>query len=143
MLDWWKVGIPAFSGILGVTIAVLIQWWLSAREKRRWHIFSKKEAIYVKMIELSKAFYAHSSDKEQVASFVEMIKLLWLYAPDHVIKKTYAFTDTVHAVQKTSEDQKNKAMEEFIWALRKDISKNKVPKKTKLNPKDYQHIRAS
>jgi len=135
--------IPALSGVLGVTLATLVQWLLFTREKRRWHVFSRKEELYAKMIDLTKGFYTASYDATQIDTFVRMIRLLWLYAPDNVIEKAYGFTNSVHTQQKCSDDEKNAALGDFICALRKDMNNKKIVKRTKLTPENFQHIRAS
>ena len=60
-----------------------------------------------------------------------------MYCPDEVIYKAYRFIDSVHTGQKSTDEEKEKALGELILAIRKDLISNKVLSKTALKPGDF------
>lgn len=66
-----------------------------------------------------------------------------MYCPDEVINKVYNFLSMVATVQKYSDEEKEKAVGEFMLAIRKDLIRRKPMKKTNLKPEDFKHLRAT
>lgn len=92
-----------------------------------------------------RGFYAESVDKSKKADFLEELNRCWLYCPDDVITKGYAFLEKVSVGKKYSDDEKELALGEFVVALRKDLMPKRyaVFSRTCFAAKDFQHLRAN
>lgn len=77
--------------------------------------------------------------RELKSEFLQEVNLIWLYCPDNVIRKTYAFLDTVHEgkAKPATDKEKETALAEFVLALRKDMLDYEFPKATSLRPCDF------
>jgi len=66
-----------------------------------------------------------------------------LYCPDEVINKGYNFLSTVHANNESKDEERERALGEFILAIRKDLIKRKPLEKTNLEAKDFKYLKAT
>jgi hypothetical protein len=66
-----------------------------------------------------------------------------MYCPDEVIHKAYNFLLMVHTDQKHSDEEKEKAVGELMFVIRKDLISRKPLEKTNLKPEDFRHLRAT
>jgi hypothetical protein len=67
----------------------------------------------------------------------------WLYCPDEVIQKAYKFLMMVRTDQKQPDADKEKAVGEFMFAVRMDLLGRKPVRNTSLRPEDFKHLRAT
>jgi hypothetical protein len=75
---------------------------------------------------------------------LDQVNLCWLYCPDTVIYRANAFLATVKTdVKQPDQAEQQKALGEFIVALRKDLFSRRVAKKTDLNADDFKHLTAN
>jgi len=130
-----------------ITLGVgFLTWCLNERSKRIYEEYKRKEEKYSKLIRSLRGFYVSLSDKELEkklrTEFLNQLNLCWMYCPDEVIYKAYNFLFTVRADQKHSDEEREKAIGEFILAIRKDLISRKPLRKTNLWPKDFKHLRA-
>ena len=133
--DFWKFALP----LIGAVIA----WFTNEWRKRVSEQYQRKEASYAELIRALKGFYIGAPDAEKLRSeFVNQLNIAWLYCPDEVIIKGYAFLDTVHSRQVHSDTQKEHAMGEFVAAVRQDLLSRKLVRKTRLNGQDFKHLTA-
>jgi hypothetical protein len=132
--EFWKFVIP----LLGAVLA----WFLNEWRKRLWEQYVRKEDQYKQLVRCLRGFYADTGNKELRAEFLDQLNICWLYCPDDVIKKAYAFLDTVHTDQKQNDSIKENAVGEFVISVREDLLSRKLVAKTKLLSKDFRHLAA-
>jgi Pyruvate/2-oxoacid:ferredoxin oxidoreductase delta subunit len=135
-MDYLKIFIP-FSG-------AVIAWFANEWRKRSWEEYQRKEDRYQELIKSLKGFHTSSwssdKSKEYKINFIDQLNLCWMYCPDEVIKKAYTFIDAVHTDQVSSDEVKQKALGEFILAIRKDLISRKVLSKTILKQEDFRSL---
>ena len=134
-VDFWKFVVP----LTGAVVA----WYLNEWRKRIWEQYQRKEDQYKKLIRCLQGFYVGTDSKELKAEFLQQLNICWLYCPDEVIKKAYAFLDTVYAGRSNPEGTKEEAVNELMLSIRKDLLSRKLIKKTKLEPKDFRHLKVT
>ena len=138
--DFLKLFLPFIGGI--------IAWLANESRKRAWEEYKRKEEKYLSLISALKGFYV-SAEPEKARTlkqaFLEQLETCWLYCPDDVIKKGYTFLSTVHtnAKDKDVELEKEKALGEFILAIRKDLFNKRLLffKRTSLLPDDFKILK--
>lgn len=132
-MDYLKIIIP----LLGAVIA----WFANEWRKRRWEEYQRKEDRYQELIKALRGFHVSTVSAEESKAlknnFIDQLNLCWMYCPDEVIYKAYGFIDSVHTDQKSSDEEKQRALGELILAIRKDLIGNKVLSKTALTPGDF------
>ncbi len=135
-VDFWKFAVP----LLGAVVA----WFLNEWRKRVWEQYQRKEANYKELVRCLRGFYVGVNDAQQLkADFLNQLNLCWLYCPDDVIEKGYQFLDTVHTSQIQTEDVKEKAMGEFVAAIRRDLLSRSLVLCTNLTGSDFRHLRVN
>jgi len=134
--------IPVIGAVLAF-IGGFVTWYLNERSKRIYEEYKRKEEKYSELIRSLRGFYVDSFSKELRTEFLDQLNLCWMYCPDEVIHKAYNFLSMVHAGQKRSDEEKEKAVGELILAIREDLIRRKPLKKTILNPKDFKHLKAT
>ena len=136
-VDFWKFVVP----LLGAVIA----WYVNEWRKRIADQYQRKEANYKELIRSLRGFYdgVQESDKLKL-EFLNQLNLSWLYCPDSVIKKGYAFLDTVHAKKiEQSDKDKELAFGAFVEAVRRDLLSRKLVSTTELTATDFKHLGVS
>jgi hypothetical protein len=135
-VDFWKFTIP----LLGTVIA----WLTNERRKRVADEYQRKEASYKELIKSLRGFYIGAEDAKNLKlEFLNQLNIAWLYCPDEVIKKGYAFLDTVGSNEIKSDEMRENAMGAFVTAIRTDILSQKVVKHTSLTAKDFRHLKVN
>jgi Pyruvate/2-oxoacid:ferredoxin oxidoreductase delta subunit len=132
--------------VAGVTIGLIagfITLFLNEYSKRSEEEYKRKELRYVELITALRGFYVDSHNTELKDSFLRQLNLCWLYCPDDVIRKAYAFLATVHTDAKQPDAIKERALGELILAVRQDLLLRKSTRRTDLKPKDFRHLRAT
>lgn len=132
-VEFWKFSAPLFGAV--------IAWFVNEWRKLASEQYQRKEESYKELIQCLKGFYIgiENSNKLKI-EFLNQLNRCWLYCPDDVIKKGYAFLNTVHESNSSTDEVKEKAMGEFIVAIRKDLLSRKLVKSTKLNSSDFKHL---
>ena len=135
-VDFWKFALP----LLGAVIA----WFANEWRKRISDQFQRKEANYKELLRSLRGFYVGASDADELKrEFLNQLNIAWLYCPDDVIKKGYAFLDTVHTQNVSPDAEKEAALGAFVAAIRCDLLSRKLVRKTKLSPADFRHLGVS
>lgn len=124
-------------------IGGFVTWYLNERSKRIYEEYKRKEERYAQLISNLRGFYVDSFNKELREEFLKQLNLCWMYCPDEVIQKAYGFLMMVHTDKKYSDDEKEKAVGEFILAIRKDLVSREPLRKTGLKPEDFRHLKAT
>ena len=132
-MDYLKLIIPV--------LVALIAWLGNEWRKRQWEEYQRKEARYQELIMALKGFYLSSwnQDESKIMKnhFIDQLNLCWLYCPDEVILKAYAFIDMILADRTRSDEEKELTLGELILAIRKDLIGKKVLSRTQLKPGDF------
>ncbi len=136
-VEFWKFAMPLFGAIMA--------WFGNEWRKRIADQYNRKESNYRELISSLRGFYRGSSNVESPKrEFLNQLNLAWLYCPDHVIKKGYAFLETVHAKNSSLDDPDNRikenALGEFVAAIRRDFLSRKLVRKTSLTTDDFRHL---
>lgn len=131
--DFLKFFIPA----AGATVA----WFINERRKVRWEQFKRKEERYQELLRCIKGFYVESSNRELKRQFIDQVSLCWLYAPDEVIRYANNFFTTIHTSRKplANDEEKEKALGQFILEIRKDMLSRRLVSKTFLTDSDWKN----
>ena len=134
-VEFWKFAVP----LLGAVIA----WFANEWHKRITDQYQRKEANYKELIKSLRGYYVGVANAEALRlEFLNQLNVAWLYCPDDIVKKGYAFLDTVHAKAIHTESEKEAAMGEFVVALRKDLLSRKLVQTTSLEGFDFKHLGA-
>ncbi len=134
-VDFWKFTIP----LLGTIVA----WFTNEWRKRIADQYLRKEVNYKELLKSLRGFYIGAANAQELkAEFLNQLNVAWLYCPDDVIQKGYAFLYTMHAQQIHTDEKKEAAMGAFVAAIRRDILSRKLVKKTTLEAADFKHLSA-
>jgi hypothetical protein len=128
----------AIIGTIATIIAAIVVWLLNEKDKRTYEDYKHREARYAKLLNSLKGFYSGSFDAEEITEFVNQLNLCWMYCPDNVIKKAYAFLSLLESGAGKAEVEH--AIGDFILSIRKDILSGKSTKHTSLTAGDFKHI---
>jgi hypothetical protein len=126
--EFLKVMVPALVAIGA--------WFWNERSKLVWEQYKRKEDSYKELLRCLRGFHLSSNDKELQKQFLHQIDLLWMYAPDTVIRVTYNFLAQMADVNAT-EESKRSANGAVIEAIRKDLLENQPVIDSKLSASDY------
>ena len=134
-VDFWKFAIP----LLGAVIA----WFTNEWRKRVADQYQRKEANYKELVQSLRGFYVGAASADSMkAEFLNQLNISWLYCPDEVIRKGYAFLDTVHAKKVHTDEEKENAMGAFVAAIRADLLSRSLVRSTALTAQDFKHLHA-
>jgi Pyruvate/2-oxoacid:ferredoxin oxidoreductase delta subunit len=131
------------GGAVIALVAGLITLFINERNKRSEQEYKRKEERYIELVNALRGFYIDSFDKEKTENFLRQVNLCWLYCPDEVIQTAYKFLMMVHTGQKQQDADKEKAVGEFILAIRMDLIGRKPVKSTSLKSEDFKHFGAT
>jgi hypothetical protein len=138
VLDFLKFFLP----LLGAALA----WFMNERRKRAAEEYERKEKKYSALIDSLQGFYVTAQGnkaQELKAQFLGELNKCWLYCPDDVIRKAYAFLATVHTGANASSDVKERAVGDFILAIRNDLLSRRSVRSTALTAQDFKHLRVN
>ena len=136
-IEFWKFAAPLFGAV--------IAWFVNEWRKRVWEQYQRKEESYKELLRCLQGFYESANLEEArklKSQFLREVNQCWLYCPDDVIRKAYAFLDTVKDGQvPRSDEEKEEAIGLFVTAIRKDLLSRKVVSKTQLKKEDFKHLK--
>jgi hypothetical protein len=134
--DFLKFAIPAAGAI--------IAWFVNERRKVRWEQYQRKEERYKELLHCLKGFYVHSQNTDMKAKFIDQVNLCWLYAPDEVIRRANTFLETIMTsrIPLAKNEEKEKALGEFILAIREDMLSRRLVTNTSLKHSDWKNVNA-
>ena len=129
-------------------LTAALAWLFNEQVKREAEEYTRREKQYEALIEALEGFYVHVAAEQQrardmKAQFLRELDKTWLYCPDEIIVKAYAFLALVHTDRKASDEDKERAVGELILEIRRDLLLRKVVKKTKLTPSHFKHLRVT
>ncbi|RYL87095.1 hypothetical protein EWI07_14510 [Sporolactobacillus sp. THM7-4] len=114
--------IPLLITLITV-ISGFITWGFNEKSKRKQESYKRREERYADLIKSIKGFYVNSDNPCLKDNFLEQVDLCWMYCPDNVVKRLYAFLETVKESSSTGV-QKQTALGEVMVAIRKDLLKD-------------------
>ena len=127
----WKIA----TSLAVAALAWIVQQYATiALENRK-----LKQQQYEYLVTSLSGLTVSSLDREKTQRFIETDRLLWIYAPDHVVRASSRFIDTLDAAR-FSNEEREEALKALMVALRKDIF-NPWPLTTlwtRLRPFDFQ-----
>ena len=137
----WSTLVPIIVVVLTGTIAAsgwLFNEHVARQEKER----LRKEERYKSLLASIKGFYQGAENSLAAYlknEFIKQLELCWLYCPDTVIKKGYAFLEAVQTGDQYTNTEKERALGEFVAAIRKDLRGKRFwwGDKTRLNWADF------
>lgn len=131
------------GGTVFAFVAGFITLFINERNKRNQQEYKRKEERYIELVNALRGFYVDTFDQEKREKFLQQVNLSWLYCPDEVIQTAYNFLMMVHTGQTRQDADKEKAVGEFMLAVRMDLIGRKPVKSTSLKPEDFKHLRAT
>jgi len=135
-VDFWKFAAPLFGAV--------VAWFVNEWRKRIWEQYQRKEESYRELLRCLKGFYVGATNTNELKTeFLNQLNRCWLYCPDDVILKGYAFLNTVHAANPSPDEVKEKAMGNFVASIRSDLMSRKLVRSTKLSGKNFKLLNAN
>ncbi len=132
-VEFWKFALPLSGAV--------VAWFANEWRKRIADQYQHKEANYKELLLSLRGFYVGASNAETLrGEFLNQLNISWLYCPDEVIKKGYAFLDTVHSQKESPNEEREQAMGDFVAAIRDDLLSRKLVKSTLLTAHDFKHL---
>lgn len=133
---------PEFIKFFIPLAGAVVAWFLNEYHKQKTEEYLRKEARYVELLKTLKGFYdLNFVDNDEPLhlknEFIEQLNRCWLYCPDEVIKKGYAFLATVHVDNISENLSKEEALGEFVLSIRKDLLSHSLLTRTKLSSIDF------
>jgi len=138
LLDSLKFFVPLVGAVLA--------WFWNERRKRVAEEYERKAEKYAALVDSLQGFYVGISEEDGrrlKARFLQELNKCWLYCPDEVIKKAYAFLDTAHTKAQHGDEAKERAVGELMLAIRRDLLARKPVRTTALTIKDFRHLKAT
>jgi len=136
-----KEYVPVFVVVCSILGSVGI-WSLTEKAKRSHEEYTRREERYANLIKAIHGFSSELGSQELQQKFIGELELAWLYCPDEVIKKRYAFLKTMEVGQNASHEDIQKALGELMIEIRVDLLKRKSVKSTDLKAGDFKLIKA-
>lgn len=131
--ELWKFALP----LLGAVVA----WYINEWRKRVTDQYQRKEANYKELVQALRGFYEGARNADELKlEFLNELNISWLYCPDEVICKAYAFLETVHGRERRSAEEKQLAFGAFVAAIRKDLFSRRLVHSTRLTAEDFRHF---
>lgn len=137
--DFLKFVVPLGSAV--------IAWLVNEHTKRAAEDYLRKERKYESLIDSLQGFYSDVSDtpagRELRTRFIAELNRCWLYCPDEVIRKAYAFLDSVTAGKAAADGVKEEALGSLMVAIRNDLLSRQPTKESSFHHKDFRNLAAS
>jgi len=139
----WK-GLSTFLLSLSVPIIVAyVGWFFNQKAQFENSQYVRREEAYRQLINSLRGFYVDTNNQQLRSQFLEQVNLCWLYAPDEVIEKSYAFLATVSAGSLATELEQQNAVGKLILAIRQNMLYKDAVTETKLTSEDFKHLKAN
>jgi hypothetical protein len=132
-----NVWIPLLVAVLSLVGTVGV-WRLNEGSEREEAAYLSREERYAKMVATIHGFYEETPSVTLREEFIKQLELAWLYCPDDVIRKGYAFLHTVSDTSNVPEAEQQAALGEFLLAIREDLLMNKRVKSTRLTAGEFE-----
>lgn len=130
--DFLKFFLPLIGGV--------IAWFMNERRRRAWEEYLRKEERYRELLRTLSGFYTHASDPDVRRQFLEEYKRCWLYCSDDVIKAANAAMDVMKEGTTIAMEQRLQRIGDFVLAIRRDLLRRTLTRRTELRAEDYVHI---
>ena len=135
MQYWLSLGVPLAAAVVAWVTNEFRKSSLAEREQR--------EERYRRILEVSRGFYEGAQSAELKSAFLHEMALSWLYCPDSVIRAMYGFIDAVRVGSTTTAEHRERAFQELVLAMRRDLWSVWPIRRTKLRPSDYRLLKST
>ena len=131
-VDFLKFALPLGGAVFA--------WFMNEWRKRISDQYQRKESNYKELLRSLRGFYQGVANSEKLkGDFLDQLNIAWLYSPDEVIRKGYAFLKTTDGANRSTDAQREKAFGDFVAAIRADLLSRKLVKSTELEGGDFKH----
>ena len=132
-VDFLRLALP----LTGAVVA----WFVDEWRKRLLEQNTRKEACCRELIHAPRGFYAGAERAAELRTeFLDQLNQRRLYCPDTVILKRYSFLTTVDSDKIQSDQVKERAMGNFVAAIREDLLFRKLVRKTALKGTEFRRL---
>ena len=136
---WLVLWAPQLALLIPLVTAI-IAWYVNERSKRSWEEYVRKEQHYSALLRSVRGFYASSADRNLREEFLQQLDLCWLYCPDEVIIKGYAFLDAVHEDSASNPGERDAALGNFVAQIRRDMLHRGLVTQTDLDGSRFRRL---
>lgn len=136
----WDFLSPDFLKFFIPLVGAVIAWFMNERRRRSWEEYLRKEERYRALLRTLSGFYSHAADAKVREEFLEEYKRCWLYCDDEVIKAANSAMEVMVEGTALPMEQRRERIGEFVLAIRRDLLRRTVTKRTNLRAADYVHI---
>ena len=138
--DFLKIFLPV--------LVTLIVWMLNEHGKRAHEEYIRKEERYVELVKSLRGFQLHQQPdvaqaREAKQTFLDQLNLCWLYCPDEIVEKGYAFAKTVTTGAGSTAEARELAAGEFVLAVRRDLFSHRWFRGTELKAEDFEILKVN
>jgi len=137
----WTMSEALIAGLFAIVVAGTT-WVFNEYERREAQSFVRREKRYQRLVKALRGFYESGEDAHKREAFLVELNLCWLYCPDAVIRRGYAFLDLVSTGSSSNSEQRLLAAGNMLDAIRRDLrGSNLFPfwKRTRLTGADFRH----
>ncbi|MDE3224123.1 MAG: hypothetical protein KGO52_05060 [Nitrospirota bacterium] len=135
-IEFLKFAVPALGAIFA--------WFFNEWRKLRWEQYLRKEEKYKELVRCVRGFYEGEQNALDLRNeFINQLNQSWLYCPDDVIRKAYAFLSSVHTGNVQPDDVRERALGELMVAIRQDLLSRRLVRYTELGALDFKHMKAN
>jgi len=131
--DFLKFFVPLLGGV--------VAWFFNERRRREWEEYLRKEERYRELLRTLTGFYADTGDPEVRRQFLEEYKRCWLYCGDDVIKAANFAMEGLVENTPLHNDERLRRIGLLVIAIRRDLLRRTLTRRTTLTPADFSHIR--
>lgn len=107
--------------IAAIVIAALIGAGAWVYQKA-WDRQQQRIASYQQIVDHLPGFTVNQRNPNEVDAALREFRRLWIFAPDEVIRTGNAFIDTVRTGVQVPDEDKKRALAEFVLAMRRDAT---------------------
>jgi PAS domain-containing protein len=121
-------------------VGAVIAWVLNERRRRTWEEYLRKEERYRELLRTLTGFYDHAADSDVRCQFLEEYKRCWLYCSDDVIRAANSAMEVMVEGTTVPMGERRERIGEFVLAIRRDLLRRALTRKTALVAADYVHV---
>lgn len=121
-------------------VGAVVAWFLNERRRRAWEEYLRKEERYRELLRTLTGFYSHAADPDIRQQFLEEYKRCWLYCSDDVIRAANAAIEVMVEATTVPMDARRERIGEFVLAIRRDLLRRNLTRRTALRATDYVHV---
>ncbi len=106
-------------------ITAVILWVLNEWGKRKSTLYTERMKLYEQLLRSIHGYYSGDDKKEKRQGFNDAFCAAWMFASKEVIEKADIFMETVCVGNPCSKEEREKAQNELVLAIRTDMKLSK------------------